>query len=184
MLSRQSEIRWTWWTDWTLAAARLRVKWLPRGHRFRTDFSRWSENQAVTRSVRDREWCPDAITNSLCVNRVRVSRLLNTSRESTSSAEPHSGGSCAPPLGARNAFSSTRIPRRPRLPRGRALTDHMLDSGFLSSPVVFPGPRRFRRSRRQLWLIVNARHRLGRGSSGCRARRRPRRGRARPRRPC
>jgi hypothetical protein len=28
--------------------------------------------------VRDREWCPDAITNSLCVNRVRVSQLLNT----------------------------------------------------------------------------------------------------------
>ena len=29
MLSRQSEIRWIWWTDWTLAASRLRVKWLP-----------------------------------------------------------------------------------------------------------------------------------------------------------
>ena len=28
--------------------------------------------------VRDREWCPDTITNSLCVNRVRVSQLLNT----------------------------------------------------------------------------------------------------------
>jgi len=28
--------------------------------------------------VRDREWCPVAITNSLCVNRVRVSRWVNT----------------------------------------------------------------------------------------------------------
>src|SRR5712664_2552979 len=53
-------------------------EWLPRGHRFRTEFSRRSENQALTRFVRDREWCPVAITNSLCVNRVRVSQLLNT----------------------------------------------------------------------------------------------------------
>jgi len=53
-------------------------EWLPRGHRFRTDFSRWSENQALARFVRDRKWCPVAITNSLCVNRVRVSQLLNT----------------------------------------------------------------------------------------------------------
>ena len=29
MLSRQSNIRWIWWTPWTLGAARLRVKWLP-----------------------------------------------------------------------------------------------------------------------------------------------------------
>ena len=28
--------------------------------------------------VRDHEWCPVAITNSLCVKRVRASRLLNT----------------------------------------------------------------------------------------------------------
>ena len=53
-------------------------EWLPRGHRSRTDFSRGSENQPVARFVRDREWCPDAFTNSLCVNRVRVSRMLNT----------------------------------------------------------------------------------------------------------
>ncbi len=53
-------------------------EWLPIGHRFRTEFSRWSENQALTRVVRDLEWCPVAITNSLCVNYVRVSQLLNT----------------------------------------------------------------------------------------------------------
>jgi hypothetical protein len=40
--------------------------------------SNGSENQGVTRFVRDREWCPDAITNSLCVKCVRVSRLVNT----------------------------------------------------------------------------------------------------------
>ena len=53
-------------------------EWLPRGHRFRTDFSRWSENQALARFVRDREWCPVAITNSLCVNCVRVTAGVNT----------------------------------------------------------------------------------------------------------
>ena len=37
-----------------------------------------SENQALALVVRHREWCPVAITNSLCVKRVRVSRLLNT----------------------------------------------------------------------------------------------------------
>src|SRR2546425_5703967 len=51
---------------------------LPIGHRFRTRLYPGSENQALTRSVRDREWCPVAITNSLCVKRVRVSQLLNT----------------------------------------------------------------------------------------------------------
>src|ERR1700738_1574538 len=54
------------------------VDLLPIGHRFRTDFSRWSENQGLTRFVSDRERCPNAITNSLCVNRVRVSQLVNT----------------------------------------------------------------------------------------------------------
>src|SRR5467141_587803 len=53
-------------------------EWLPRGHRSRTELSRWSANQALERFVRDREWCPDAITNSLCVNRVLESQLLNT----------------------------------------------------------------------------------------------------------
>jgi len=56
----------------------LRACWLPRGHRFRTDSSRWSENQGLARFVRDREWCPLAFTNSLCVNCVRVSELVNT----------------------------------------------------------------------------------------------------------
>src|SRR4051812_31063774 len=44
----------------------------PQGNRSRTEFSRWSDNQALARFVRDPEWCPDAITNSLCVNRMRV----------------------------------------------------------------------------------------------------------------
>src|SRR6267142_5545235 len=53
-------------------------EWLPIGHRFRTEFSPGSENQAFTRFVRDREWCAVAITNSLCVKRVRESRRVNT----------------------------------------------------------------------------------------------------------
>ena len=55
-----------------------REEWFPIGHRFRTDFSPGSENQGLARFVRDREWCPVAITNSLCVNRVRVSQRVNT----------------------------------------------------------------------------------------------------------
>src|SRR6267378_6878148 len=67
------------------------VEWLPRGHLFRTDFTLGSENQGLTRFVRDREWCPVAITNSLCVNRERVSQLLNTA-ESGSHGHGCSGG--------------------------------------------------------------------------------------------
>src|SRR3954454_11305948 len=54
-------------------------EWLPRGHRSKKDFSRRSENQGLTRVVRHREWCPDAATNSLCVNCVRVSGWVNIS---------------------------------------------------------------------------------------------------------
>src|SRR5438445_7390830 len=53
-------------------------EWLPIGHRFRAEFSPASENRGLTRFVRDREWCPDATTNSLCINRVWLSMLVNT----------------------------------------------------------------------------------------------------------
>ena len=39
--------------------------------------------------VRDPEWCPVAITNSLCVKRVRVSRLVNTGENPRTSRERH-----------------------------------------------------------------------------------------------
>jgi hypothetical protein len=43
-------------------------KMAPGAHQSRTPFLRWSEKQALARPVRERELCPVAIANSLCVN--------------------------------------------------------------------------------------------------------------------
>jgi predicted nucleic acid-binding Zn ribbon protein len=64
-------------------------EWLPGGHRTRTRFSRWSENQGLARSVRDREWWPDAVTNSSSVNCVRVLKVANSAE---TPAPPSSAG--------------------------------------------------------------------------------------------
>jgi hypothetical protein len=57
------------------ALAEGRLLRLPEGQRISLRAPRIKHVAPV---VRDREWCPDAITNSLCVKCVRVSRAVNT----------------------------------------------------------------------------------------------------------
>jgi hypothetical protein len=111
-------------------------EWLPRGHRFRTDFSPWSENQALARFVRDREWCPDAITNSLCVNHVRVSRRVNT-RESRTRRRRCSGGHPLSRLEWRERLQATGEHFARSCSRWRSQLDHGLKT---AGPLHSAGP--------------------------------------------
>ena len=58
--------------------------------------------------VRDREWCPDAITNSPCVNRVRVSSAVNTTEISAPTVLAGTRGYRTPRPGALPCRASAR----------------------------------------------------------------------------